>query len=106
MLLRSPLKWDLSLRVPPRPPKGKTEGEKHCPLEAMVAHPCRRANGEVPPGHSTTHRCRGCGCVSHWVAMDSEHDRMGVNVRLMDPEVLAVARVHHLEDADTALYTD
>jgi hypothetical protein len=42
-----------------------------------------------------THRCRGCGCVSHWVAMDPGVDVMGVNARLMDPEVLAAARVRY-----------
>jgi hypothetical protein len=31
---------------------------------------------------------------------------MGVNARLMDPEVLAAARVRHLDGADTDLYTD
>ncbi len=36
-----------------------------------------------------------CGCVSHWVAMDPEVDVMGVNARLMDPEVLAAARVRY-----------
>jgi hypothetical protein len=36
-----------------------------------------------------THRCRNCGCVSHWVVMDPEVDEMGVNARLMAPEVLA-----------------
>ena len=43
----------------------------------------------------TTHRCRGCGCVSHWVAVDPEVDVMGVNARLMDPEVLTAARVRY-----------
>jgi len=42
-----------------------------------------------------THRCGECGCVSHWVAMDPGVDVMGVNARLMDPEVLAAARVYH-----------
>jgi hypothetical protein len=31
---------------------------------------------------------------------------MGVNARLMDPEVLAGARVRHLDGADTNRYTD
>ena len=54
-----------------------------------------------------THRCRECGCVSHWVATDpGERDRMGVNARLMDPEVLAGARVRHLDGADTDEYVD
>jgi hypothetical protein len=42
-----------------------------------------------------THRCQNCGCVSHWVAMDPGVDVMGVNARLMDPEVLAAARVRY-----------
>jgi hypothetical protein len=42
-----------------------------------------------------THRCGECGCVSHWVAFDPGIDWMGVNARLMDPEVLAAARVYH-----------
>jgi hypothetical protein len=39
------------------------------------------------------HRCRNCGCVSHWIAVDPGADRMGVNARLMDPGVLVAARV-------------
>lgn len=35
------------------------------------------------------HRCRGCGCITHWSAVDPAYDRMGVNARLMAPEVLA-----------------
>ena len=42
-----------------------------------------------------THRCGNCGCVSHWVAFDPGVDVMGVNARLMDPEVLAAARVRY-----------
>ncbi len=47
------------------------------------------------------HRCKTCGCVTHWTAVDTSIDRMGVNVRLMPPEVLAAARVKHLDGADT-----
>jgi hypothetical protein len=35
------------------------------------------------------HRCRVCGCVTHWSAVDNARERMGVNARLMPPEVLA-----------------
>ena len=52
------------------------------------------------------HRCRTCGCVSHWVATDSGRDRMGVNARLLDPKVLARARVRHLDGAHTERYLD
>jgi hypothetical protein len=39
------------------------------------------------------HRCQNCGCVTHWAAVDHQVDRMGVNARLMAPEILAAARV-------------
>ena len=52
------------------------------------------------------HRCRICGCVSHWSPADRERNRMGVNARLMAPEVLAAARVRHLDGAGTEEYTD
>lgn len=35
------------------------------------------------------HRCRGCGCVTHWAAVDRAWPRMGVNARMMPPEALA-----------------
>lgn len=39
------------------------------------------------------HRCKVCGCVTHWVPVDKTYDRMGVNARLMAPEILAAAPV-------------
>ncbi len=52
------------------------------------------------------HRCRICGCVAYWRKFDPSIDRMGVNARLMDPAVLAAARVRHLDGADTEEYLD
>ena len=52
------------------------------------------------------HRCRVCGCVSHWAATSRGAERMGVNARLMAPEVLAVARLRHLDGANTERYLD
>jgi hypothetical protein len=52
------------------------------------------------------HRCRACGCVTHWAPVDRRQDRMGVNARLMAPEVLAQARVRHLDGANTEQYVD
>ena len=52
------------------------------------------------------HRCRACGCVTHWAAVDPSRDRMGVNARLLPPAVLALARVRHLDGADTERYLD
>ena len=39
------------------------------------------------------HRCKDCGCVTHWAPVDKTVDRMGVNARLMAPKVLAQAKV-------------
>jgi hypothetical protein len=38
------------------------------------------------------HRCTECGCVTHWTPIDRAHDRMGVNIRLFTPDVLAATR--------------
>jgi len=45
------------------------------------------------------HRCKTCGCVTHWMAIDKEYNRMGVNARLLPPEVLARARVELCDGA-------
>lgn len=52
------------------------------------------------------HRCRNCGCVTHWAPVDSAHDRMGVNARLMMPEIVAEARLRHLDGASSEQYVD
>ncbi len=52
------------------------------------------------------HRCRACGCVSHWSFIDPARDRMGLNVRLVALDVLAKARVRHLDGAVTEEYLD
>ena len=51
-------------------------------------------------------RCRHCGCVTHWSPVDPAHVRMGVNARLLEPDVLARARVRHLDGAGTEEYVD
>jgi hypothetical protein len=52
------------------------------------------------------HRCKNCGCVTHWAPADKTHDRMGVNARLMEPSVLTKARVRRLDGAVTGKYLD
>jgi hypothetical protein len=52
------------------------------------------------------HRCRICGCVTHWAAVDKNRDRMGVNARLMTPDILAGARMRYLDGAVTERYLD
>ena len=53
------------------------------------------------PKLSDFHRCKICGCVTHWSALDKTYDRMGVNARLMEPEVLARARILRFDGLDT-----
>jgi hypothetical protein len=67
--------------------------------EATVAY--IRENGSI-----AFHHCRVCGCASHWRRLDPASDRMGVNARLMDPEVLAAARVRRLDGAVTETYVE
>lgn len=52
------------------------------------------------------HRCRTCGCVTHWSAVDPKANRMGINARLLDPDVLAQARVRRLDGAVSEQYID
>ncbi|HZY50999.1 MAG TPA: GFA family protein [Devosia sp.] len=53
------------------------------------------------------HRCPTCGCVTHWTAVpEGEIDRMGVNARMLPPEILAKAKVRHFDGANTWKYLD
>ena len=47
------------------------------------------------------HRCKVCGVFTHWTAVDKSYDRMGVNVRLMAPELLTDLRIPKFDGADT-----
>jgi hypothetical protein len=58
----------------------------------------------LPPAGATTihkrakrnlefHFCTACGCVTHWAPVDKRHPRMGVNMRLFAPELLASLEV-------------
>ena len=51
------------------------------------------------------HRCAECGCVTHWSPVDPSHNRMGVNVRLLTPAVLAAARVRVFDGASYGNFT-
>ena len=39
------------------------------------------------------HSCKVCACSTHWEAVDKSHNRMGVNARMMDPAIVAAAKV-------------
>jgi hypothetical protein len=52
------------------------------------------------------HRCKACGCVTHWAPADEARDRMGVNFRMAEPTAIAGARVRKLDGLDTWKYLD
>ena len=52
------------------------------------------------------HRCKVCGCATHWWPVQPTLDRMGVNARLMAPEVLARARVRRFDGAESWTFLD
>jgi len=52
------------------------------------------------------HRCRSCGCVTHWSPVARSEDRMGVNARTMSLDIVAKARVRHLDGAVSEQYLD
>lgn len=52
------------------------------------------------------HRCKIFGCVTHWSAVDPAVQRMGIDARLLPPDVLATARVRRLDGAVTEKYLD
>jgi hypothetical protein len=52
------------------------------------------------------HRCKICGCVTHWSPADKTYDRMGVNARLMAPEVLSRVPVRPWDGLNSRKYLD
>ncbi len=58
----------------------------------------------LPPAGATTihtrgkrwiefHHCTVCGCVTHWSPADKRQPRMGVNMRMFAPEIVAPIKV-------------
>lgn len=52
------------------------------------------------------HRCRSCGCVTHWMPRDMSRARRGLNARLLPRNVSAAARVRHRDGAGSGEYID
>jgi hypothetical protein len=51
------------------------------------------------------HHCPVCGCTTHWASL-TDTPRMGINARLMPPEVLGAARLRRFDGAVTWTYPD
>lgn len=56
--------------------------------------------------HVDFHRCRICGCVTHWLPRDAGRDDCGINARLLPPDVLGQARLRHRDGAGSGEYLD
>jgi hypothetical protein len=54
------------------------------------------------------HHCPTCACITHWTPIEGQADlnRMGINARLLAPEVFGAARVRRLDGADTWRWLD
>jgi hypothetical protein len=71
------------------------------------ASPERLASYLWGPRSTRFMRCEHCGCVTHWEeARPSNIPRIGVNVRNLDPGMLAGTRIRHLDGASTWKYLD
>jgi hypothetical protein len=54
-----------------------------------------------------TMHCKTCGCATHWETIDGgPTDRVGVNSRLLDLELLKGIRIRHFDGADSWTYID
>ena len=52
-------------------------------------------------------RCASCGCVTHWESTrGGPGSRMGVNARMMEPDVIAPLRIRRLDGASSWKYPD
>jgi hypothetical protein len=52
------------------------------------------------------HRCKTCGCTTHWQSLDGAQQRMAVNARLVDDLDWTAIRVRRFDGADTWAYLD
>jgi hypothetical protein len=53
------------------------------------------------------HHCKTCGCMTHWLSLGQvDIGRMGVNARLMDPQVVEGVRLRKFDGAVSWTYGD
>ena len=81
----------------------------HFPLETVSIEAADDATIGYLQGDRTlvTHTCRTCGCTTHWLPVDpGEHNRMAVNFRMCDPELVATLRIRRFDGADTWQFID
>ena len=52
------------------------------------------------------HRCRACGCVTHWQSLSADQPQMAVNARMIDGLDWSKLRIRHFDGANTWRYID
>lgn len=52
------------------------------------------------------HRCRKCGCVTHWQSLSAAHPHMAINARMIDDVDWSLVKIRHFDGADTWTYLD
>jgi hypothetical protein len=50
------------------------------------------------------HFCPACGCVTHWAPVMKGHPRMGVNMRMFPPEIMAKLKVELCDAASWPIW--
>jgi hypothetical protein len=56
--------------------------------------------------HVDFHRCRTCGCVTHWAPRSDSRTQYGINARLLDPTLLSQAKLRHKDGAGSGKLLD
>ncbi len=57
--------------------------------------------------HIDFHHCKNCGCITHYTSRDiSKSDRVGVNFRMFEPELLKDIPVRLFDGAQSWQYID
>ena len=52
------------------------------------------------------HRCRNCGCVTHWLSLNGAYPRMAINARMIDGFDSGRVRIRQFDGAGAWTYVD
>jgi hypothetical protein len=52
------------------------------------------------------HRCRSCGCVTHWLSLNGAEPRMAVNARMIDDLDTDTLRIRKFDGAVSWAYVE
>jgi len=52
------------------------------------------------------HRCRACGCTTHWQSLDAARARMAINARMIDDMDWTAVRIRQFDGGAAWTYLD